>query len=178
MISAYDRALFYLINGVCYSQLDLLMPLITNKWNFVVPMVIVSAYAVVRGGRSGRLVIAAAIVLVLCADGSATVLRSLFHRTRPCHVLSGVRLLVGCTDSFSFPSNSAANVFALAAVVAVFYHKLAVPVFVTAAVVGYARVYVGVHYPLDVFAGAGLGIAWGLAGAAIIKRAFLRNRAG
>ena len=51
------------------------------------------------------------------------------------------------------------------------------PVLVTAAVVGYARVYVGVHYPLDVFTGAWLGIAWGLAGATIIKRAFLRNRA-
>jgi membrane-associated phospholipid phosphatase len=119
-----------------------------------------------------------AIVLVLCADGSATALRNLFHRIRPCHVLTGVRLLVGCTDSFSFPSNSAANVFALAAVVAVFHRKLAVPAFVTAAVVGCSRVYVGVHYPLDVFAGAWLGIAWGLAGATIIKRAFLRNRAG
>ena len=178
MISAYDRALFYLINGACYPQLDLLMPFITNKWNFVVPMVIVSAYAVVRGGRPGRLVIAASIVLVLCADGSATALRSLFHRTRPCHVLTGVRLLVGCTDSFSFPSNSAANVFALAAVVAVFYRKLAVPAFVTAALAGYARVYVGAHYPLDVSAGAWLGIAWGLAGATIIQRVFLRNRTG
>jgi undecaprenyl-diphosphatase len=178
MISAYDQALFYLINGAWSPQLDLLMPFITNKWNFVVPTVIVSAYVAVRGGRPGRLMIAASIVLVLCADGSATVLRSLFHRTRPCHVLTGVRLLVGCTDSFSFPSNSAANVFALAVVVVFFYRKLAVPAFVAATLVGYSRVYVGVHYPLDVFGGALLGIGLGLAGAKIMRRAFLRSRPG
>lgn len=171
----YGGTLFYLINGTCQPRLDLLMLFITNKWNFVLPMIVIAAYSCVTGGRPGRLVIVAAILMVLLADGSATVLRSLFHRTRPCHVLSGVRLLVGCTDSFSFPSNSAANVFALGAVVAIFYRKLAAPVFVAAVLVGYSRVYVGVHYPLDVFGGAVLGIAWGIAGAKIITRAFVRT---
>lgn len=78
-------------------------------------------------------------------------------------------------DSFPFPSHSAANVFALAAVIAIFYRKLTVPVFVAAALVGYSRVYVGVHYPLDVFGGAVLGIAWGIAGAKIIKQALVRT---
>lgn len=178
MISAYDQALFFFINGSRQPQLDFLMPFITNKWNFVVPMLVIAAYSLVRGGRQGRLAIVVAIAVVLLADGSATALRNVFHRTRPCQALSGVHLLVGCTDSFSFPSNSAANVFALAVAVAIFYRKLAVPAFVAATLVGYSRVYVGVHYPLDVFGGALLGIGWGLAGAKIMRRAFLRSRPG
>jgi membrane-associated phospholipid phosphatase len=77
--------------------------------------------------------------------------------------LDGVRLLVGCSDSFSFPSGHATNAFALAAFFATYYRRRAVLLFVMAALVGYSRIYVGVHYPLDVLGGAFLGVTFGLA---------------
>jgi len=138
------------------------MPLVTEKWNFVLPMALVVLYLLGKGGRHGRVIVLCAVLLVVCADASATALRSYFQRVRPCQALEGVRLLVGCSDSFSFPSNHATNAFALAAFFATYYRQRAVPLFVMAALVGYSRIYVGVHYPTDVLAGALLGVAFGL----------------
>lgn len=163
-IEAIDRAIFVLINTTLrHVFLDQLMPFVTDKWNFVVPVVLVVFYLLTKGGQQGRLIVGGAILLVVCADGSATVLRSYFQRVRPCQTLEGVRLLVGCSDSFSFPSNHATNAFALAAFFATYYRQRAVLLFVIAVLVGYSRIYVGVHYPTDVLAGAFLGVAFGLA---------------
>jgi undecaprenyl-diphosphatase len=107
-------------------------------------------------------VVLCALLAVVAADASATVLRNYFQRLRPCQALQGVQLLVGCSDTFSFPSNHATNAFALAAFFAVHYRKLAIPLFLLAALVGYSRIYLGVHYPTDVLAGAGLGATFGL----------------
>jgi undecaprenyl-diphosphatase len=83
-------------------------------------------------------------------------------RIRPCNVLDGIRLLVGCTQSYSMPSNHAVNSFAGA--VPVFYLTRGYVPFLwrcyplgLAAAICFSRVYVGVHYPSDVIAGALLG---------------------
>jgi len=73
-----------------------------------------------------------------------------------------VRTLVGCTSSFALPSNHATNTFALASFFASSYRRLAAPLFILAFLVGYSRIYVGVHYPFDVLGGAALGVILGL----------------
>ncbi len=77
--------------------------------------------------------------------------------------------LLGGTIGSSFPSGHAATSFA-GAVVLVLLVRRAVPLlFVLAAAVAFSRVYVGVHYPLDVLAGAVLGTTVALAFAAILR---------
>lgn len=61
-------------------------------------------------------------------------------------------------ESSSFPSNHAVNCFALATVLTWYYPTLWMVFFFIAGLVGYSRVYVGVHYPLDVVIGAILGV--------------------
>lgn len=171
-VGGIDRAAFILINtALRHPFLDLLMPFVTEKWNFVVPMALAALYLLVKGGRQGRWIVVSAALLIVCADASATALRSYFHRVRPCQVLQGVQLLVGCSDSFSFPSNHATNAFALAAFFAVYYRKLAIPLFIVAGLAGYSRVYLGVHYPLDVLGGICLGVTFGLV-VGVCSRAF------
>jgi undecaprenyl-diphosphatase len=114
---------------------------------------------VVVGRVRGLRFLVLAVVSVVVADAIAShVLKNSFFRVRPCNALEGVRLLVGCTNSAAFPSNHAVNVSVLATLAALYMPRLWLPATALACIVGYSRVYVGTHYPLDVLAGSVLGI--------------------
>lgn len=163
-LNALDRKLFFLINEVLRNPLfDWLMPFVTGARHFAVPLLLLSLALLIWGGRKGRSILLSALILVILADASAGVLKGLFERPRPCQALTQVSLLVGCSSSFSLPSNHAVNAFALATLFAFYYRKLAFPLFAMAVLVGYSRVYVGVHYPLDVLMGALWGTTLALA---------------
>jgi undecaprenyl-diphosphatase len=102
-------------------------------------------------------------VVVLVADVVADLislaLRQLIDRPRPFLVHPLPRPLVHPPSTGSFPSGHSATAFACATVIAWAAPRLAVPIFVLAALVAWSRVYVGVHYPLDVIGGAILGVA-------------------
>ncbi len=168
-----DVAGFYLINGSLRSALfDALMPFITDKWNFIAPLAILLLYVFLFRPRRDQILALSAVAVVLLADVTAYFLKDLFHRIRPCHALSQVHLLAGaaCTGTFSFPSNHASNIFALATFFSYNYRRLMIPCFITAALIGYSRVYLGAHYPADVIGGVVWGVLVGLAAATIARR--------
>jgi undecaprenyl-diphosphatase len=98
------------------------------------------------------------------------VISHIWNRPRPfvAHPDTVHVLLSRGTDP-SFPSDHAAAAFAIAAVLVVVHRRLGVLVLLLAALVGYARVYVGAHYPGDVAGGAVIGI-----GAAVVILTWLR----
>ena len=99
----------------------------------------------------------------LVTDLIVTGLKEAVDRRRP-HLPPGdPRPLVGLPTDPSFPSGHAAVCFACAVMLALLVPKLAGPVLVLAAAIAYSRVYLGVHYPLDVIAGAALGAAVAIA---------------
>jgi membrane-associated phospholipid phosphatase len=99
------------------------------------------------------------VVAVALADWSATGLKALFDRERPPLRFPEPEPLVQVPDNGSFPSGHAATSFAGATILAFAFPRLAVPLYVLAAAVAFSRVYVGVHYPIDIVAGAALGVA-------------------
>jgi len=101
-------------------------------------------------------------VLVLAADGIADLLaralKSVVDVERPAFRYAEPKALVHVPRDHSFPSGHAATSFACATVLAWAFPRLAVPLYLLAAAIAFSRVYVGVHYPLDVLAGAALGV--------------------
>jgi undecaprenyl-diphosphatase len=165
---AWDERLFRLLNEDWRNPtLDLVMPFVTDAGNYILLFIVAAIILVIIGRMQGLRFLVLAIVSVVVADAIGSyVFKQAFVRTRPCVALEGVRLLVGCTNSPSFPSNHAINASVLATLAALYAPGLWLPATVLAALVGYSRVYVGAHYPLDVLAGAVLGI--------VVARVFFR----
>lgn len=174
LIARLDTALFSLVNGELTTPvLDLFMPFITDVNNFVIVIALAAAGLVVFGGERGRWAVLLLVLAVATSDFSSGLLKHLFGRIRPCEAVEGARLLSGCGDSYSFPSSHASNIFAAMVLLSTRYRRLW-PAFISIAfLVAYSRVYVGVHYPLDVAAGTLLGTAIALGYSEAGKRAAL-----
>ena len=95
---------------------------------------------------------------MLITDLVTTGLKFLTDRPRPYIVEPEPPPLLPATLDLSFPSGHASTSFAAAAMLAWFIPRGAPILFVLAALVAASRVYVGVHYPLDVVVGAVLGL--------------------
>ncbi|MCD6594158.1 phosphatase PAP2 family protein, partial [bacterium] len=146
------------------SFMDFIMPMFSAKAGWIPIILAILIISIWRGGKVGRITALGVIVVFALADPlAARVLKPLFGRIRPCYALgSAVRLLWSCGGKLSFPSNHAANSAAIISVFGYFYRKslwFGIPI---ALAVGLSRIYLGVHYPLDVFGGFVLGAIIGI----------------
>jgi membrane-associated phospholipid phosphatase len=82
-------------------------------------------------------------------------------RTRPCHALAHVEVLLHCASDSSFPSDHAMIAGAFAAGLLLLNRRLGLAALLLALLLAFARVYVGVHYPSDVAGGLAIGAAIG-----------------
>jgi undecaprenyl-diphosphatase len=98
------------------------------------------------------------VVAVGIADLVATELKGVFDVERPSSRYAEPRTLVHAPVDGSFPSGHASTSFAAATVLTFARPRWAPAFFLLALAIGFSRVYVGVHYPLDVVGGAVLGI--------------------
>jgi membrane-associated phospholipid phosphatase len=167
-LQSLDSALFHFVNGSLGNPVfDWLMPILSGggevmRW-FSLAAVIVLVVALVCGGARGR--ICALLILMVVAAGDPLVIGTIRHaimRPRPCRVLPDVVERLNCSGSGSMPSAHAANWFAAATILFLFYRRSGWFMFPMAAAVAFSRVYCGVHYPGDVLAGSILGAGYAI----------------
>jgi membrane-associated phospholipid phosphatase len=165
-IEKIDKICFFYLNQEWRTPfLDLILPYCREPKTWI-PLYIFLLFYVVK--KLGKKSIIPIIAIVFAAGLSDTVnsrlIKPLVHRLRPCNepALRGeVMNIVRCGSGYSFASSHASNHFALAISCCLFFFqdkKKVQYLFVFwASLVCYAQVYVGVHYPFDVFCGAILG---------------------
>lgn len=175
----FDRELFQLINGVWTNGfLDFLLPYWREKTTWIPLYLLLAGFAAWKFRLRGLYWIMALALCVGLADtASSKVVKPLVQRVRPCNepaLQADLHRLIGCGSGYSFTSSHATNHFAVAVFIALtlgaIYRRWRWPFYLWAASIAYAQVYVGVHYPGDVFFGALLGIIIGN----IVAKTYLR----
>lgn len=171
-----DQTLFIFINTMLANPVtDVVMPFITDGHNWIVPMGVAVIVILWKEGKRGiGILVGLAIVVALCDQSSAHVIKPVVQRVRPCRAVATVNLLVPCGAGFSFPSAHATNWFGGAVWLSFRFPRLTGAFYTLAFLVAISRVFVGVHYPLDVIGGAAIGSALGLVVVATAKK--LSNR--
>jgi membrane-associated phospholipid phosphatase len=169
-LKALDKELFLLVNnGLAAAWLDWLCPVLRDKMTWVPFYIAAVAVLLWKKRAEGLLILVfAGITILLCDQIASSLIKPWVQRIRPCSepLLAGqVRMLVHCGKGFSFLSSHAANHFGLALFLSCLLKQVwaRVLLFVWAFSIGFSQVYVGVHYPGDVFCGALLGILTGYA---------------
>jgi undecaprenyl-diphosphatase len=156
MSSDMDRSLFHIINqGPHNAALDSLMVFITDHRFFLFFAILIPF--IMKDRKKALLVLALGLAGIIISSFSVSLLKLLFTRPRPCTALEHIRLLVACPDSFSMPSGHAATAFTTASIMGHVIRLAIIPSYLLALLVAVSRVYLGVHYPFDVVAGA----VWG-----------------
>lgn len=176
----FDYALFDFLNqSLANPVFDAVLPVFREKTTWV-PLYLVMVILLVRQygwEKTAYLLLCIAGVLTVADQLAATVLKPWIGRLRPCAeptIADHARVLVSCGGKYSFPSNHATNHFALATVLALTWlHKHTAwrwAIFVWAALISLAQVYVGKHFPADIVFGAFLGSVLAFTGVALYRR--------
>jgi undecaprenyl-diphosphatase len=166
-ILQWDEQLFHFINhGWQHPFLDAVIPLLRNKYFWMPLYVFLFSFFLLNFKKKGLLLVLALCLAVGISDvTSSQLIKKTVKRARPCktvETLTDVHLLVPCGSGYSFPSSHAANHFTLAFFLFLALGKMfrwtCLLLMAWAASIALAQVYVGVHYPLDILAGAMLGM--------------------
>jgi membrane-associated phospholipid phosphatase len=163
-----DTWIFQLFNfhGDHSRWLDRFMWLATQLGNMVVALVVACLFMLLNNRNLAAVIILGTLTLWLLVES----IKALTNRARPFLDLEGTRVLGRQEPGRSFPSGHTAQTFFLATLISHQFKLGAVAIIAlygVAMLVGFTRIYVGVHYPRDVLGGAVLGSAWGILAALV-----------
>jgi len=162
-----DRSLFYLINNkLSFTFLNEFMLLLRQAFTWIPLYLFILLFFYANCRKYILPVVVLSVLTFAISDfTSASILKPFIGRLRPCHdatINFQINNIAGCGGVYSMPSSHASNHFGLATfwflVIKHLVNKKWYWLWIWAFLIGYAQIYVGVHYPADILTGALLGI--------------------
>ena len=176
-----DYTLWYYMNTRWHTSVfDAILPYLRNQWFWAPLYLFLAIFMPMNFGRKGYIWCLAFLASFGLSDySSGALFKPFFHRIRPCnnpYLAEIVHIIVPCGGGNSFPSSHATNHFCLGVFAAITLQKrfkwIWIPALLWAFSISYSQIYVGVHFPLDVFVGSLLGITIGTITGMLFNRYF------
>lgn len=173
-----DKQWLVWINSHHHPALDVVLAPVSYVGEGAAGWVVVCLVMLVVGRPGWRKMALSLLVTMLVVDRLASApLGHFFPRERPYLALEGVRQLGMRWGGNSFPSGHAVSVWIATVMLGSWRPRLRVALVAFALLTCYARPYLGMHYPLDVLVGAGIGAVAGLGAMCVLRRWGGRGRA-
>ena len=171
-----DTELFIYLNNLGIPKFDIFWISFSKLAANVIPyFLLMMFYAITKKYSKSKFLeifylLLVVIIMITISDQSANLFKDSFQRLRPCYnevIKDSIRLVKeNCGGKYSFFSAHASNSFSLAIFFGLLYKRnqqyLILFTVIYASLISYSRIYLGVHYPLDIFFGAFFGIINGM----------------
>jgi len=170
MLERLDQQLLLFINSLNTPFWDGVMHAISGKLIWAPLYLAILIYLGITYKRKFYIILIFIILAATLSDQSSVLVKNIVHRLRPCNdpSLTGLVHLVNgeCGGLYGFVSSHATNSFDVAMLSLLFIRKrwYSVSIIIWASVIGFSRIYLGVHYPGDVLCGSLLGafVGWSM----------------
>jgi undecaprenyl-diphosphatase len=180
-VIAFDTQLFIYLNGLGSETYDSFWLFITKQSNWT-PFFLLLLYLVYKkiGVKSTLLLLLFVSLLLVVTDQTCNLFKFTFQRLRPCNnpeIKSFIRI-VKSSDTFSFFSGHAANSMATMTFLFLLlkkHYRYAFLLFLFPLIFAYSRIYLGLHYPLDIFTGYLFGASFGFIAYQLYQKYILKN---
>lgn len=163
-----DYNLFLYLNNLGNTSFDQFWILVSGRYTWI-PLYVILLYFLVRSYSKKSIFYSLIFIIlgIMISDQISNIFKFGIERLRPCHdpILEGKMRSVLCGGSYGFYSAHASNSFFIAFfMIRMLREKVKniyFPLILWASIVSYSRIYLGVHFPLDILFGAMVGLLLG-----------------